>query len=99
MTTLKVGDESINSQVTVLAEDSLCYQILSKNRGATGIRTISKALLAEFVNYLSLNPDAKPKEIRKALSGNSPIDKYEYGYDSTLWMMAKMILEAEVYLM
>ena len=56
------------------------------------MRTISKALLKEFVDYVEAHPDASPRDCRDALSGGSGIDKYEYGYDSTLLMMAKMVL-------
>ena len=56
---------------------------------------ISKALLKEFVDFLETHPGASPRDCRDALSGASDIDKYEYGYDSTLLMMAKMVLGKE----
>ena len=92
---LKIGDFSDNGQVTIIAEDKLCFQVLSANKGAKGIRTISKALLTEFINYLNEHPDTTPREARIALTGSSEIDRYEYGYDSTLLMMAKMVLGKE----
>ena len=92
---LKIGDFSDNGQVTIIAEDKLCFQVLSANKGAKGIRTISKALLTEFINYLNEHPDTTPREARIALTGSSEIDKYEYGYDSTLLLMAKMVLGKE----
>lgn len=92
MTNLKIGDYSDNGQITIVDEDKLCYLVRSTSRGASGLRTISKALLKEFVDYVEAHPDASPRDCREALSGESEIDKYEYGYDSTLLMMAKMVL-------
>lgn len=89
---LKIGDYSDNGQITIVDEDKLCYLVRSTSRGASGLRTISKALLKEFVDYVEAHPDASPRDCRDALSGESGIDKYEYGYDSTLLMMAKMVL-------
>ena len=93
MINLRIGDYSDNGQITIVDEDKLCYLVRSTSRGASGLRTISKALLKEFVDYVEAHPDASPRECRDALSGESGIDKYEYGYDSTLLMMAKMVLE------
>lgn len=92
---LKIGDYSDNGQITIIDEDKLCYLVRSTNRGASGLRTISKALLKEFVDFVQVHPEASPRDCRDALSGGSEIDKYEYGYDSTLLMMAKMILGIE----
>ena len=93
MTNLKIGDYSDNGQITIVDEDKLCYLVRSTSRGASGLRTISKALLKEFVDYVEAHPDASPRDCRDALSGESGIDKYEYGYDSTLLLMAKMVLK------
>ena len=90
---LNIGDISYNGQITIVDEDRLCYRVQSECRGAKGIRTISKALLREFVEYIGKHPDATPRDARNALSGTSDIDKYEYGYDSTLVQMAKMVIE------
>lgn len=90
---LNIGDISDNGQITIVDEDRLCYRVQSECRGAKGIRTISKALLREFVEYVGKHPNATPREARNALSGTSNIDKYEYGYDSTLVQMAKMVIE------
>lgn len=92
---LNIGDYSDNGQITIIDEDKLCYLVRSTNRGASGLRTISKALLKEFVDFVQVHPEASPRDCRDALSGGSEIDKYEYGYDSTLLMMAKMILGIE----
>ena len=92
---LHKGDMSDNGQITIVDEDRLCYVVKSESRGATGLRTISKKLLDEFVNYLADYPDATPNALRGALSGTSEIDKYEYGYAYTLYIMAKMVLGQE----
>ena len=92
---LHIGDYSDNGQITIVDEDKLCYLVRSTSRGASGLRTISKALLKEFVDYVEAHPDASPRDCRDALSGESGIDKYEYGYDSTLLLMAKMVLGKE----
>ncbi len=89
---LKVGDKSSNGQVEIIAEDNLCYQVKSTSKGAVGLRTISKSLLKEFVDYFRSNPDSKGREAKAALSGKSEVDKYEYGYNATLAVMAKMVL-------
>lgn len=92
---LHIGDYSDNGQITIVDEDRLCYIVRSTSRGASGLRTISKALLKEFVDFVQSHPDAVPRDAREALSGNSDIDKYEYGYESTLAFMAKMVLGIE----
>jgi len=90
---LRIGDISDNGQVTIVDEDRLCYLVKSESRGSVGIRTISKALLDEYVNYFSKKPYATANDAREALCGKSEIDKFEYGYTSTLTVMAKMVLE------
>ena len=89
---LKIGDTSDNGQITIIDEDRLCYLVKSTSRGALGVRTISKKLLEEYVAYFANNPDASANDARDALSGNSDIDKFEYGYTSTLKVMAQMVL-------
>ena len=90
---LRVGDVSDNGQVTIIDEDRLCYQVKSISKGAIGIRTISKALLQEFIKYRSTHPYSSANQARDALSGTSDIDKFEYGYASTLIVMADMALQ------
>ena len=92
---LKIGDMSFNGQITIVDEDRLCYIVKNENHGAVGHRTISKALLDEFITYIEKHPDANGNEAKSALSGNSNIDKYEYGYNATLVMLAKMVLGYE----
>ena len=89
---LQIGDMSENGQITIIDEDRLCYIVKSESRGASGLRTISKALLNEFVTYMESHPETPANDVRFKLSGLSDIDKYEYGYGATLVTMAKMIL-------
>ena len=89
---LKIGDVSDNGQILIVDQDRLCYKVKSTSRGSVGIRTISKDLLDEYVLFFSNHTEANANDAREALSGKSDIDKYEYGYTSTLTGMAKMIL-------
>lgn len=91
---LQIGDVSNNGQVEIVDEDRLCYLVRSTSRGASGLRTISKRLLEEYVNYWSEHPEASSESARQALSGTSEIDKFEYGYTSTLSVMAQMVLQS-----
>lgn len=93
MRDLKIGDSSANGNVVVVDEDRLCYLVRNTSKGAQGLRTISKALLEEFVDYISKNPDKSANDTREALCGLTDIDKFEYGYASTLVNMAKMVIE------
>ena len=95
MMQLRKGDVSNNGQVTILDEDRLCYLVKSVSKGAEGYRTISKALVQEFVSYIEQHPDVPTNEVRFKISGLSKIDKYEYGYGATIGVMAKMILGQE----
>ena len=92
---LRTGDVSENGTLTIVDEDRLCYLVRSESRGAKSIRTISKALLKEFIEYVKEHPDAVTSDVRIALSGKSDIDKFEYGYESTLVIMAKMEINKE----
>lgn len=89
---LRIGDASDNGQVTIVDEDKLCYLVKSVSKGAVGLRTISKALLREFVEYMGQHPETPANEVRFKISGQSDIDKYEYGYGATLSVMANMVL-------
>ena len=92
---LKKGNVSNNGQVTIVDEDRLCYLVKSVSKGAIGYRTISKALVQEFVTYIEQHPEVPTNEVRFKISGQSEIDKYEYGYGATIGVMAKMILGQE----
>lgn len=86
---------SDNGQITIVDEDRLCYIVKSKSRGAQGLRTISKKLLQEFVEYVKEHPETSSSEAREALVGESNIDKFEYEYCSTLLTMAHMYIASE----
>lgn len=90
--TLDKGFKSINGQVEILDSDSLCYLVKSDSKGAVGYRTISKSLLKEYVEYFEKHPSNSADQARKDLAGKSSIDKFEYGYSSTLKTMAMMVL-------
>ena len=89
---LRIGDVSDNGQITIIDEDRLCYLVKSESRGSVGLRTISKALLDEYVHFFAKHPDSNANAARDALSGKTEIDRFEYGYTSTLTVMAKMVL-------
>ena len=94
-TPLHKNDSSENGQIRIIDEDRLCYLVESTSKGAYGLRTISKSLLKEYIDYFEKHPDASPTDARNALSGLTQIDKFEYGYTSTLTLMAKMALGKE----
>ena len=90
MLNLKIGDKNQEGTIEIINEDRLCYIVKSTSRGAVGIRTISKALLEEFVAYEKSHPSSNANEMRDALTGKTEVDKFEYGYASTLLAMAKL---------
>lgn len=90
------GFKSLNGQVEILDSDTLCYVVKNISRGATGVRTISKSLLNEYVAYFEKHPDNNADQARKDLAGLTTIDKFEYGYSSTLMTLAKMVLGEEI---
>ena len=90
---LMVGDQSTDGRIIIADKDRLCYLVKSGSKGSFSIRTISKQLLGEFINYYKKNPDKKAEDARVELKELSDIDKYEYGYNATLTAMAKMVLD------
>lgn len=92
---LHKNDTSSNGQIRIIDEDRLCFLVESTSKGAYGLRTISKSLLKEYIDYFEKHPDATPYDARNDLSGLTQTDKYEYGYTSTLTLMAKMALGKE----
>lgn len=62
MKKLEIGDVSPNGSVEIVDEDRLCYLVRNTVNGAQGLRTISKALLDEFVDYISRNPNKSANE-------------------------------------
>ncbi len=93
---IKPGMRSVNGQVEILDEDRLCLEIKSISKGAIGVRTISKKLLAEFVGYFETHPESSAMAAREYLCGLTNVDKFEYGYYSTLTTLAKMVLGEEL---
>lgn len=89
---IRKGLKSVNGQVEILDSDSLCYLVKNIGRGSTGIRTISKALVDEYVDYFECHSSNSAEDARRDLSGKTSIDKFEYGYTSTLTTLAKMVL-------
>ena len=89
---LKIGDRTQDDSLVVLDEDRLCYSVKSVSNGGVGVRTISKALLAEWVEAYKQTPNAPSQTVREQLVGKSEIDRFEYGYAGTLAKMAKMVL-------
>lgn len=90
---LMVGDQSTDGRIIIADKDRLCYLVKSGSKGTFSIRTISKQLLGEFIDYYRKNPDKKAEDARVELKELSDIDKYEYGYNATLTAMAKMVLD------
>ena len=90
---LMIGDQSVDGCLLIADKDRLCYQVKLENKGAFSIRTISKQLLGEFIDYYRKNPDKKAEDARVELKELSNIDKFEYGYSATLTAMAKMVLD------
>lgn len=93
---LQKGFKSNNGQVEIVDEDKLCFIVRNISKGASGLRTISKALLDEYVEYFATKKNSTSISAREDLSGKSKIDKFEYGYTSTLTTMAKMVLGEEL---
>ena len=90
---LMVGDQSTDGRIIIADKDRLCYLVKSRSKGSFSIRTISKQLLGEFIDYYRKNPNKKAEDARVELKELSDIDKYEYGYNATLTAMAKMVLD------
>ena len=90
---LMIGDQSVDGRLLIADKDRLCYQVKLENKGAFSMRTISKQLLGEFIDYYRKNPDKKAEDARVELKELSNIDKFEYGYSATLTAMAKMVLD------
>ena len=89
---LLIGDRTEDNSLIVLDEDRLCYSVKSVSNGGVGVRTISKALLAEWVAAYRQSPEAASQTVRERLVGKSDVDRFEYGYAGTLAKMAKMVL-------
>ena len=69
--TLKIGDKVEDDSLVILDEDRLCYSVRSVSNGGVGVRTISKALLAEWVEAYRKTPNASSQTVREQLVGKS----------------------------
>ena len=72
---LMVGDQSTDGRIIIADKDRLCYLVKSGSKGSFSIRTISKQLLGEFIDYYRKNPDKKAEDARVELKELSDIDK------------------------
>ena len=89
---LHIGDKAQDNSLVIVDEDRLCYRVKSVSNGGEGVRTISKALLDEWVEAYRKTPNVPSQAVREKLVGKSEIDRFEYGYAGTLAKMAKMVL-------
>ena len=81
---LMVGDQSTDGRIIIADKDRLCYLVKSGSKGSFSIRTISKQLLGEFIDYYRKKPNKKAEDARVELKELSDIDKYEYAEDGKL---------------
>lgn len=77
-----------------ISEDTI---YLTNDKEPTRLRPIQKDLLNEFVEYYSNNPDRLSQrfpEDREIIrdSENAKFDKFVYGYDATLKVLPKRLL-------
>lgn len=93
---LQPGMKSLNGQIEIIDIDRISLSVKNSSKGAIGIRTISKSLLAEYVSYFKQHQNASPSDARETLAGHTAVDKFEYGYTSTLTTLAKMVLGLEL---
>lgn len=79
--------------ITLIDSDKYCYQVLSKSKGATGIRTIPKVIVKEWIDFLkSSGSTISSEKVREELKGKTIVDRYEYGYAATIQKLALMAL-------
>lgn len=89
MTLFLKKNDIIDDGMQIVEEDRLCFLVETTSRGTKWVRTIRKKLVEEFVEYIENNPSGKAEDAKGRLSGLSEIDKYEYGYNATLFRLAK----------
>ena len=68
---LMVGDQSTDGRIIIADKDRLCYLVKSGSKGSFSIRTISKQLLGEFIDYYRKNPDKKAEDAKAYHAGLS----------------------------
>nr|WP_318659981.1 hypothetical protein [uncultured Treponema sp.] len=91
----KIGD-SLNEWTVRNITDDTIY--LSNEKEPTRLRPIQKDLLQEFIDFYTTNPEYLTKqgnEDRNLIkeSPNARFDKFLYGFDATIRVMAKKVLE------
>lgn len=64
---LQKGFKSNNGQVEIVDEDKLCFIVRNISKGASGLRTISKALLDEYVEYFETKKNPTSVSAREDL--------------------------------
>ncbi|MGM9693527.1 MAG: AAA family ATPase [Alloprevotella sp.] len=87
---LHKGDENSSGTIQIVDEDRLCFLVSSMSKGSRGVRTISKQLLEEFIQWELQHPNGKAQDARDDLCGKTEIDRFEYGYSATLYALAKL---------
>ena len=55
---LHIGDKTQDDSLIILDEDRLCYSVKSVSNGGVGVRTISRALLREWIAAYKETPNA-----------------------------------------
>ena len=68
---LRIGDRLHDGSVIIYDEDRLCYQVQSTGKGATGLRTINKSLLDEWVEAVDRYPNYSSEKLRDLLKGKT----------------------------
>lgn len=91
----KIGD-SLNEWTVRNITDDTIY--LSNEKEPARLRPIQKDLLQEFIDFYTTNPEYLTKqgnEDRNLIkeSPNARFDKFLYGFDATIRVMAKKVLE------
>ena len=72
MNELLLGDATQDNSLIILDEDRLCYSVKSVSNGGVGVRTISKALLAEWVEVYKKTPNAPSQTVRAYRTRQTP---------------------------
>lgn len=90
-----VGDTLNEWTIRNITDDTI---YLSNEKEPTRLRPIQKDLLQEFVDFYKVNPEYLIKqgnEDRNLIkeSSNAKFDKFLYGFDATIRVMAKKVLE------
>lgn len=90
---LSKGDVIVKGKLEIIDEDRLCYMVSIIVRGKKSLRTISKHLLQEYIDYFNNSSSKNSKEARDELTGKTDVDRFEYGYTATLTDIAKYAIQ------